>query len=133
MQTTAIARLTAFFAAGGGYMGTGPGGANFLTAGGCRRPASPSARTAANGRSGIIRWLNEGADSPITGAYPAEDTAIVDPPSWFTAVPATYSVDARLPLTDFFLAGMWQNSEATTAPGRRSSSTGRTPPARPGS
>ncbi len=32
-------------------------------------------------------------------------------------MPATYSVDARLPLTDFFLAGMWQNSEATTAPG----------------
>ena len=69
------------------------------------------------GRSGIVRWLNEGSASPIAGAYPAEDTAIVDPPSWFTAVPATYSVDARLPLTDFFLAGMWQNSEATTAPG----------------
>ena len=69
------------------------------------------------GRSGIIRWLNEGSASPIAGAYPAEDTAIVDPPSWFTAVPATYSVDARLPLTNFFLAGMWQNSESTTAPG----------------
>ena len=32
-------------------------------------------------------------------------------------MPATYSVDARLPLTNFFLAGMWQNPGATTAPG----------------
>ena len=69
------------------------------------------------GRSGIIRWINEGSASPIAGAYPDEDTYIVDPPSWFTAVPASYSVDARLPLTNFFLAGMWQNSESTTAPG----------------
>ena len=80
-------------------------------------PALTVGTNGGNGRSGIIRWLNEGAASPIAGAYPAEDTAIVDPPSWFTAVPATYSVDARLPLTDFFLAGMWQNPESTTAPG----------------
>jgi hypothetical protein len=116
MQTAAIARLTAFFAAGGGYIGTGTGGANFLTAGG-QTSGLTVGTNGGDGRSGIIRWLNEGADSPIAGAYPSEDTAIVDPPSWFTAVPATYSVDARLPLTDFFLAGMWQNSEATTAPG----------------
>ena len=29
----------------------------------------------------------------------------MDPPTWFTAVPATYAVDARLPLMNFFLAG----------------------------
>jgi Zinc carboxypeptidase len=115
-QPTARARLTAFFAAGGGYMGSGTGGANFLTAG-AQVTGLTVGTNGGNGRSGIIRWLNEGADSPITGAYPAEDTAIVDPPSWFTAVPATYSVDARYPLTNFFLAGMWQNPEATTAPG----------------
>jgi hypothetical protein len=113
---TAQARFTAFFAAGGGYIGTGTGGANFLTGGGQVTGLSVGTN-GGNGRSGIIRWLNEGADSPIAGAYPAEDTAIIDPPSWFTAVPATYSVDARLPLTNFFLAGMWQNPEATTAPG----------------
>ncbi len=113
---TARARLTAFFAAGGGYLGSGTGGANFLTAG-AEVTGLTVGTNGGSGRSGIIRWLNEGSASPIAGAYPAEDTAIVDPPSWFTAVPATYSVDARLPLTDFFLAGMWQNSEATTAPG----------------
>ncbi|MGH3011464.1 MAG: M14 family zinc carboxypeptidase [Gaiellaceae bacterium] len=113
---TAQARLTAFFAAGGGYLGSGTGGANFLTAGG-QTAGLTVGTNGGDGRSGIIRWVNEGGDSLITGAFPAEDTAIVDPPSWFTAVPATYSVDARLPLTDFFLAGMWQNSESTTAPG----------------
>jgi hypothetical protein len=97
-------------------MGAGTGGANFLTAGGQVTGLTVGTNGGA-GRSGIIRWLNEGSASPITGAYPAEDYAIVDPPSWFTAVPATYSVDARYPLTDFFIAGMWQNSEATSAPG----------------
>ncbi|HXV32528.1 MAG TPA: M14 family zinc carboxypeptidase [Gaiellaceae bacterium] len=113
---TARARLTAFFAAGGGYMGAGTNGANFLTAGAEVTGLTVGTNGGA-GRSGIIRWLNEGSASPITGAYPAEDYAIVDPPSWFTAVPATYSVDARYPLTDFFIAGMWQNSETTSAPG----------------
>jgi hypothetical protein len=115
-QPSARTRLTAFFAAGGGYMGAGSNGANFLTAGAQVTDLTVGTNGGA-GRSGIIRWLNEGADSPIAGAYPSEDTAIIDPPSWFTAVPATYSVDARLPLTNFFLAGMWQNSESTTAPG----------------
>ena len=67
------------------------------------------------GESGIIRWVNEGSASPITGAYPAEDTAIVDPPIWFSAVPASFSVDARLPLTDFFLSGMWHLDEPDSA------------------
>jgi hypothetical protein len=97
-------------------MGSGTGGANFLTTG-AEVTGLTVSTNGGNGRSGIIRWLNEGSASPIAGAYPGEDYAIVDPPSWFTAVPATYSVDARLPLTNFFLAGMWQNPEATTAPG----------------
>ena len=107
-------------------------GANFLTAGAEVAGLTVSTNGGA-GRSGIIRWLNEGSASPIAGAYPAEDTAIVDPPSWFTAVPATYSVDARLPLTNFFLAGMWQNSSRPRPGLPRSSPTVRTPPARPGS
>jgi hypothetical protein len=115
-QPTARARLTAFFAAGGGYLGSGANGANFLTAG-LETTGLTVGTNGGSGRSGIVRWLNEGSASPIAGAYPAEDYAIVDPPSWFTAVPATYSVDARLPLMNFFLAGMWQNPSATTAPG----------------
>ncbi len=118
-QPTARARLTAFFLAGGGYLGSGQGGANFITAGlqttsmvvdDSVPPGEPNV-----GESGIIRWVNEGSASPITGAYPAEDTAIVDPPIWFSAVPASFSVDARLPLTDFFLSGMWHLDEPDSA------------------
>jgi hypothetical protein len=118
-QPTARARLTAFFAAGGGYLGSGQGGANFLIAGlqtsGMVVDDSVPPGDDNVGESGIIRWVNEGADSPITGAFPAEDTAIVDPPIWFSAVPASFSIDARLPLTDFFLSGMWHLDEPDSA------------------
>ena len=57
-----------------------------------------------NGRSGIVQWNNlGGVNSPIVGSFPAQDTAIMDPPTWFTAIPATMSVDGRLPLAGFFL------------------------------
>jgi Zinc carboxypeptidase len=121
-QPTARTRLTAFFANGGGYLGSGTGGANFLTAGAQTAGLVVTTRSGGGitGRSGIIRWLNEGADSPITGAYPAEDFAIIDPPSWFTGVPASYSVDARLPalFADLFLAGLWEfDALSQSAPG----------------
>ena len=111
-------RLTEFFARGGGYLGAGTGGANFLTAG---APGDrPDGRSrGGNGRSGIIWWDNTGgAESPVVGAYPARDTAIVDPPTWFTSVPATMTVDAQLPLTGFFAAGLWAlDAQSATAPG----------------
>jgi hypothetical protein len=121
-QGTARARLTAFFAAGGGYLGANANGANFLNAGGQTTGltvATSDPEEEFLGESGIIRWVNEGAASPITGAFPAEDTAIVDPPIWFSSVPATLAVDARLPQTDFFLSGMWHLDEpdSASAPG----------------
>ena len=68
---TAQARLTAFLAAGGGYIGAGANGANFLTDGGQVAGLTPATRSG-SGRSGIIRWRNEGGtSSPIVGAYPA--------------------------------------------------------------
>jgi len=101
------ARLTAFFARGGGYIGAGANGASFLTTGGQVVGLTAAARTGL-GRSGIIYWNNEGGpSSPIVGAYPGQDTAIVDPPTWFTTIPATMSVDGRLPMTDYFASGLW--------------------------
>lgn len=117
---TARERLTAFFAAGGGYLGYGTnGGANFLVNGGQVTGLTVSTKTGQRGASGIVRWTNEGgATSPIVGAYPSTDTAIVDPPSWYSAVPGSLSVDARLAETDFFLAGLWFIDPASaTAPG----------------
>jgi hypothetical protein len=119
-QPTARARLTAFFAAGGGYIGTGAnGGANFLNASGQATGFATGTSGNQFGESGIIRWNNlGGVTSPVVGSYPAQDTAIVDPPTWFTAVPASWSVDARLPLTNFFAAGLWPlNASSASAPG----------------
>jgi hypothetical protein len=118
-QPTARARLTAFFAAGGGYIGAGTGGASFLTTG-AQVTGLTAASRSGSGRSGIVWWNNEGgAASVVTGAYPSRDTAIMDPPTWFTAVPTTMSVDGRFGATpaDFFAAGLWpMDGTSVTAP-----------------
>jgi hypothetical protein len=115
---TARARLTDFFGRGGGYIGAGTNGAAFLTTG-----LQVSGLTAASrgglGRSGIVYWTNTGGSaSPVVGAYPGQDTAIMDPPTWFTAVPPSLAVDGRLPFTNFFAAGLWAlDPQSATAPG----------------
>ena len=115
---TARSRLTAFFAAGGGYIGANLNGANFLTAAGQVTGLTAASR-GGSGRSGIIYWDNAApTTSPITGAYRSRDTAIVDPPTWFTAVPSTMAVDGSLPLTGFFLSGLWLlDAQSASAPG----------------
>jgi len=117
-NATARARLAAFFAAGGGYIGGGAGGAQFITNGGLATGLTAATRSG-NGRSGIVFWDNTGgAASPITGAYPSRDTAIVDPPTWFTAVPTGWSIDANLPIAGFFAAGLWLiDAASASAPG----------------
>jgi hypothetical protein len=116
-NATSRARLAAFFAAGGGYIGGQAAGANFLTGGG-QVAGLAASNAAGNGRSGIVFWDNTGgANSVITGAMPARDSAIVDPPTWLSAVPATFAIDGRLPASGFFGAGMWPTSTWGTAPG----------------
>ena len=114
---TARSRLTAFFAAGGGYLGAGTGGAAFLTNAGQVTGLTAASRGGA-GRSGIVYWNNLGGqDSPIVGAYPAQDTAIMDPPTWFTST-GPLAIDARFPNTGFFAAGLWLlDAQSATAPG----------------
>jgi hypothetical protein len=117
-QATVRARLQAFFAAGGGYIGALTNGANFLNSAGLVTGLT-AANRGGNGRSGIVQWNNEGGvNSPIVGAFPAQDTAIMDPPTWFTAIPATMTVDGRLPQAGYFLAGLWQpDPQSASAPG----------------
>ena len=114
----ARAKLAAFFAAGGGYVGGGAAGASFITNGGLATGLTTGAR-GGNGRSGIVFWDNTGgAASVVTGAYPSRDTAIVDPPTWFTGVPAGWSIDANLPMAGFFAAGLWLiDAASASAPG----------------
>jgi hypothetical protein len=115
-------RLQAFFAAGGGYIGAGANGANFLTAGSLLTGLSAATRSG-NGRSAIVNWDNNGGPaSPITGAAPGKDTAIMDPPTWFTGVPGTMSVDGRFPSDPAAIvaSGFWlmdaQSASAAGAP-----------------
>jgi hypothetical protein len=117
-QATARTRLQAFFAGGGGYIGALANGASFLNTAALVTGLTAASRTG-NGRSGIVTWNNEGGpNSLIVGAFPAQDTAIMDPPTWFTAIPATMAVDGRLPLAGYFLAGLWQpDAQSASAPG----------------
>jgi hypothetical protein len=115
---TSRARFAAFFAAGGGYIGGQLNGANFLANGG-QAAGLAAANAVGNGRSGIVFWDNTGgANSVITGAMPGRDTAIVDPPTWINTVPASFTVDAQLPATGFFAAGLWPTANWGTAPGK---------------
>ena len=116
-NVTARARLAAFFAAGGGYVGGGANGAAFLTGGG-QVTGLTSANRGGNGRSGIVYWANTGGSgSPITGAYPEQDTAIMDPPTWLTAIPTGWSADGRFPALGFFASGLWAfDAPSATAP-----------------
>jgi hypothetical protein len=115
----ARARLGAFFAGGGGYLGGQAIGSTFLAnAGQAAGLAAASDNGNFSGWSGILLWDNTGgANSLITGAYPARDTLIADPPTWLTSVPSAFSVDARLPSTGFFAAGLWPNAGTSSAGG----------------
>jgi hypothetical protein len=117
-NAAARARLAAFFAAGGGYLGGGANGAAYVTNGGLQTGLATGTRSG-SGRSGIVYWNNTGgATSPITGAYPAQDTAIMDPPTWLTSVPSGWAIDANLPMAGFFAAGLWLiDASSASAPG----------------
>jgi len=116
-NVTGRARIQAFFAAGGGYIGAGANGANFLTGGSLVAGLTAASRSG-SGRSGIVYWDNEGGSgSPIVGSFPSRDTAIMDPPTWFTST-GPLSVDGRLPLTDYLASGLWNlDAQSASAPG----------------
>jgi Zinc carboxypeptidase len=119
-NATYRSRIAAFLAAGGGYIGGGLGGANYLGATGINEVAGLTATIRqVRGWSGIINWNNSASGTgQITGAYPSQDRAIVDPPTWFTSVPGGWTVDGSLPLTGFFLSGLWKiDAQSASAPG----------------
>jgi len=120
--TTARTRLTAFFAAGGGYIGANANGANFLvSAAQVAGLGALSDSGGGSGWSGIVTWINSGSGtSLITGAFRNRDTAIMDPPTWFTGIPAAWTGDAALPLAgveDWFLSGLFPPQATSGAAG----------------
>ncbi len=93
INTVARARIAAFIAAGGGYISGQSAGANLLTGLGTVSGLTATSNSGGgDGYSGIALWDNVGgAGSVITGAYPAQDTLIMDPPTWLTSVPPTWT------------------------------------------
>jgi hypothetical protein len=138
-NATARARYQAFFERGGGYVGARINGAQFLVGSGAeqlvglavegqgsRSEAGKATESVGQllesfGRvppafqeevSGIVYWDNVQRErSPIVGAYPARDTALVEDPVWFPDVPADMTVDGRLPESDFLASGHWPNPD----------------------
>jgi Zinc carboxypeptidase len=119
-SATARDRLRAFFARGGGYIGTGQSVNNFafLTK---SQPAllqgSLIQGTDAAG-GGIARWANVGSDGPLTGGYPASDNLFLPSDvTWFSKLPTGAVVDSRyLPSTTaMFVAGLWRDRDRNAA------------------
>ncbi len=110
-------RLDAFFARGGGYIGTSVSGTNFafLTNAGLLTSAlSQGSDTGADG--GIAIWTNAGG--PLAGAYPSQDYLFLDNNiTYFSATPADATIDGRYlsSTDDLFVAGLWRNRSPAVA------------------
>ncbi|MGZ5291162.1 MAG: M14 family zinc carboxypeptidase [Actinomycetota bacterium] len=116
--TTARDRLGAFFAAGGGYLGTSQSANNFAFLTGAGLVTSPLTQGSDQAGGGIARWTNDGVAGPVTGGYPAEDFLYL--PSnitYFSAVPADAVVDGRYlaDTTSLFVAGLWLDRDPLVA------------------
>jgi Zinc carboxypeptidase len=117
-SATARARLAAFFARGGGYIGTGQSATNFtfMTGGGL---VDAFVRGIDDASGGIALWDNVGGSaSPLTGAYPARDTLFLPSSvTYFSAIPTGAVVDGRyLNSTEsLFVAGLWLDRDAAVA------------------
>jgi hypothetical protein len=117
----ARARLRAFFARGGGYIGTSVSGTNFtfLNPSGMNLVEGSLLQTSDSAGGGIALWDNvAGAASPITGGYPSRDTLYL--PSnvtFFSSVPTGSVVDGRyLATTDAtWVAGLWRDRDPNAA------------------
>ncbi len=106
----AQAGVSAFVAAGGGYVGYTFTGADW-NAGAAILPvefAVPETNATPNG---VGRVVHPG-DSPITAGYAAEDTTFVFAPVWYPVVGEGVRVDERFAAGDFFFAGHWIGQEA---------------------
>jgi Zinc carboxypeptidase len=117
-NATAQARLQAFFARGGGYIGTSQSGNNFAFLSGAGLVTSPLTQTSDSAGGGIARWDNVGLNAPLTSGYTTQDFLYL--PSnvtYFSATPAGSVVDGRyLPdTTSMFVAGLWLDRDPAAA------------------
>ena len=117
-NTVARQRLQAFFARGGGYIGTSQSGNNFAFLTGAGLLTSPLTQSTDSAGGGIAIWTNLGSAGPLTGGLPAQDFLYL--PSnitYFSATPGNAIVDGRYlgSTDDLFLAGLWRERDAPVA------------------
>ena len=125
-SATARQRLDAFFARGGGYIGTSVSANNFTFLTGAGLVAGAFTQLNAGAAGGIARWENSGAGSPVTGAYPATDFwYLPSNVTYFSAVPTGAVVDGAYPdgasasptgPTELFVSGLWRNRTTGNGP-----------------
>ena len=119
-NATALARLNAFFARGGGYIATSTStnGFSFLTSAVPALVPGSLTQTSQGAYGGIAVWSNVGgASSPITGPYPSSDYMFLPSnTTFFSATPTGAIVDAQYPehISTIgpqygYVAGMWLN------------------------
>jgi len=97
------AKLLAFFAAGGDYVGIGGSGADLNEEVGLLSVEYDTGSWADNG---IIRVTYD-ADDSVAAQYPVDGYAFVYGPVWFTSIGGDVYVSATIQSEDFFVSGFW--------------------------
>jgi hypothetical protein len=126
-NATAQARLTAFFARGGGYIAGNASTSNFTFLSGAGLVSGSLTQSSQSAYGGIAQWVNTGAqNSPISGAYPGTDFMFLPSnTTYFTALPLGAVTDGQYPSNiatigpqNGYVAGMWLNrlAPANSAP-----------------
>ena len=111
-------RLSAFFARGGGYIGTSQSTNNFAFLNDAGLVTSPLSQGSDAAGGGIAIWANDGVDGPLTAGYPVQDSLYLPSSiTYFSAVPPDATVDGRYRgnTDDLFLAGLWRDRDAAVA------------------
>jgi hypothetical protein len=119
-------RLSTFLTNGGGYIATSTSssGFSFLTSGALVSGSlTQNVTTGQSAYGGIAKWVNAGAASPISGAYPSTDNMFLPQyVTYFSAIPSSnVTVDATYPSSiatigpdNGFISGMWLNRDPAT-------------------
>jgi zinc carboxypeptidase len=111
-------RLQAFFARGGGYIGTSQSANNFTFLNDSGLLTGPLTQGSQAAGGGIAAWTNSGTGGPITSAFSAQDYLYLPTNvTYFTAVPPGSTVDGRYlgSTDDLFVAGLWRDRQTAAA------------------
>ena len=110
----ARARLSDFFAGGGGYIGTSQSANNFSFLSGAGLVTSPLSQGSDSADGGIAVWTNEGIEGPLTGGFAADDFLYLPANvTYFSSVPKDATIDGHYlsSTDDLFLAGLWRDRD----------------------